>query len=64
MLISLSFYDASPWRLSEREVGRGEEGGSGIFLSVSIGLDTNVLAIRGMTKTAFHMTFSSIFWGI
>ena len=28
MLLSLSFYDASPWRLSEREVGRGEDGGS------------------------------------
>lgn len=64
MLISLSFYDASPWRLSERKVGRGEEGGSRIFLTVSIGLDTDVLAIRGMTNMTFQMTFSSKFWGI
>lgn len=64
MLISLSFYDASPWRLSERETGRGEEGGSGIFFSVSIGLDKDVLAIRGMTKMTFQMTFFSIFWGV
>ena len=64
MLLSLSFYDASPWRLSEREVGRDEEGGSGIFLTVSIGMDTDVLSIRGVTKMTFQMTFSSIFWGI
>lgn len=47
MFKSLSCSDASLWRLSERWNGEEER------FKLSIGLDTDILATRGMTKMTF-----------